>query len=257
YIPEGDPLNPLPNGEFTGTLSNLNFGKSIVTTRLDPEVSEGWGKRAYNWEYTASVQHELIARVSLEAGYHRRTFHNQTVTDNLDVTPADYDQFCITAPSDPRLGSVSGSQVCGLYDVTPTKAGIASNRVIRFASEYSGETSQVYDGVDLTVNARPTGRLFLQAGFSAGRTVTKNCAVVDSPGTLRFCEVTPPFQGNYRVSGGYTFPWLIQVSGVFQSIPPTDVAATLAVSNATAALSLGRALSVPSVNVALLEPSTM
>lgn len=63
YIPEGDPLNPLPNGEFTGTLSNLNFGKSLVTTRLDPDVSEGRGKRGYNWEYTASVQHELIARV--------------------------------------------------------------------------------------------------------------------------------------------------------------------------------------------------
>jgi hypothetical protein len=257
YIPEGDPLNPLPNGEFTGTLSNLNFGKSIVTTRLDPEVSEGWGKRGSNWEYTASVQHELIARVSLEAGYHRRTFHNQTVTDNLDVTPADYDQFCITAPTDTRLGSVSGSQICGLYDVKPAKAGVASNRLIRFASEYAGETSQVYDGVDLTVNARPTGRLFLQAGFSAGRTVTRNCAVVDSPGTLRFCEVTPPFQGNYRVSGGYTFPWLIQVSGVFQSIPPADVSATLAVSSATAAASLGRPLTVPSVNVALLEPSTM
>jgi hypothetical protein len=256
YIPEGDPLNPLPNGEFTGTLSNLNFGKSIVTTRLDPEVSEGWGKRGYNWEYTASVQHELIARVSLEAGYHRRTFHNQTVTDNLDVTPADYDQFCITAPTDTRLGSVSGSQVCGLYDVNTTKAGIASNRLIRFASEYSGETSQVYDGVDLTVNARLSGRLFLQAGFSTGRTITKTCALVDSPGTLRFCEVTPPFQGNYRASGGYTFPWQIQVSGVFQSIPPTDIAATLPVSSATAALSLGRPMTVPSINVPLLEPST-
>ena len=263
YIPEGDPLNPLPNGEFTGTLSNLNFGKSIVTTRLDPEVSEGWGKRAYNWEYTATVQHELIARVSLEAGYHRRTFHNQTVTDNLDVTPADYDQFCITAPSDPRLGSVSGSQVCGLYDVTPTKAGIANNRLIRFASDYSGETSQVYDGVDLTVNARPTGRLFLQAGFSTGRTKTRNCSVVDVPGTLRAvanvltpCEVTPPFQGNYRVSGGYTFPWQIQVSGVFQSIPPSDIQANLAVTSAAAVPSLGRPLTVPSINVNLIEPST-
>src|SRR6185436_20931189 len=138
---------------------------------------------------------------------------------------ADYDQFCFTAPSDSRLGSVSGSQVCGLYDVKPAKAGVASNRLIRFASEYEGDTSQVYDGVDLTVNARPTGGLFLQAGFSAGRTVTRNCALVDSPGTIRpvgagagvltQCAVTPPFQGNYRVSGGYTFPWQIQVSGVF------------------------------------------
>ena len=192
----------------------------MITTRYDPEVSEGWGKRPYNWEYSASVQHELMPRVSLDVGYYRRTFSNQIVTDNLDVTPADFDQFCITAPTDARLGSVSGSQVCGLYDITPAKAGIASNQVITFAKNYAGETSQIYDGVDVNVNARPTGRLFLQAGVSTGRTVTKNCAVVDNPMSLRFCEVRQPFLGNYRVSGGYTFPWQVQVSGVFQSLPP-------------------------------------
>ena len=264
FIPEGDPLNPQANGEFTGTLSNLNFGKSIVTTRIDPDVSEGWGKRGYNWEYTASVQHELIARVSIEGGYHRRTFHNQTVTDNLDVGPTDYDEYCITAPTDPRLGSVSGSRICGLYDVKPALAGVASNRLIRFGSEYTGQTSQVYDGFDLTVNARPSSGLFLQAGVSAGRTITKNCAVFDQPGIYRAnatgvltqCEITPPVQGNYRVSGSYMFPWQIQVSGVFQSIPPDNILATYPVTNAEASASLGRPATFPSVNVALIEPST-
>ena len=117
FIPQGDPLNPLPNGEFLGTI-NPNFGKTAITTRYDSDLSMGWGKRPYNWEYSASVQQELLPRVSLEVGYYRRIFGNQTVTDNLDVTPADFDPFCITAPTDPRLGSVSGSQVCGLYDVT-------------------------------------------------------------------------------------------------------------------------------------------
>ena len=142
-------------------------------------MSDGWGKRQYNWEYSASVQHELMPRVSLEAGYYRRVFGNFTVTDNLDITPADYTTFCVTAPTDPRLGSVSGSQVCGLADISPAKAGVAgtpSNQIIRFASEYPGERSQIYNGVDLTVNARPTGRLFLQAGVSTGRTVTKTCS---------------------------------------------------------------------------------
>ena len=190
-------------------------------------MSEGWGKRPYNWEYSASVQHELMPRVSLDAAYYRRTFSNQVVTDNLDVTPADFDQFCITAPTDTRLGSVSGTQVCGLYDITPAKAGIASNQVIRFAKDYAGETSRVYNGVDVAVNARPTGRLFLQAGISTGRIITKNCADVDNPMSLRFCEVRQPFLGNYRVSGGYTFPWQLQVSGVFQSLPPGHAARRL------------------------------
>ena len=270
-IPQGNPLStdPLFAGEFSGPV-DPNFGKSVITTRYDSDVSEGWGKRPFNWEYSASVQHELLPRVSIDAGYYRRTFRNQIVTDNLDVTPADFDEFCITAPSDARLGSVSGSRVCGLYDIKPAKAGLASNQIITFAKNYSGETSQVYDGVDVNVNARATDRLFLQAGISTGRTVTKNCAEVDSPMTLRFCEFTRPFLGNYRVSGGYTFPWQIQVSGVFQSLPPDPVAAPGAagaagafalanytVSDATPGLSLGRPIATPggTINVALLDPS--
>jgi hypothetical protein len=266
-IPQGDPLNPLPNGEFVGAV-DPNFGKSVITTRYDPAVSQGWGARPYNWEYSASVQHELLPRVSLNVGYYRRTFGNQTVTDNLDVTPADFTPFCITAPTDSRLGSVSGSQVCGLYDITPAKAGLASNQVITFAKNFPGETSQIYNGVDVTVNARPTGRLFLQAGISTGRTETKNCALVDNPMLLRFCDFKQPYLGNYRVSGGYTFPWQIQVSGVFQSIPPDPVAgagaaagafslADYTVSDSTPGISLGRPIATPggTITVPLLDPS--
>ena len=214
-----------------------------------------------------------MPRVSLEAGYYRRMFGNFTVTDNLDITPADYTPFCITAPTDPRLGSVSGSQVCGLADISPAKAGVASspsNQIIRFASEYPGERSQIYNGVDFTVNARPTGRLFLQAGVSAGRTVTKNCPLVDNPQTLRFCEVDEPYLPNYRVSGGYTFPWQVQVSGVFQSVGPAaqpppagappgspGAVATLPVNNATPGITLGRPIAAAGgvINAPLIDPA--
>jgi hypothetical protein len=269
FVPQGDPLNPLPNGEFLGTI-DPNFGKSIITTRYDPAVSQGWGRRPYNWEYSASVQHELMARVSVEAAYFRRTFGNQTVTDNLNLTPADFDPFCITAPTNPQLGSVSGSQICGLYDIKPAYAGLlTSNQVITFAKNFPGETSQTYNGVDFNVNARPTGRLFLQAGVSTGRTVTKNCALVNNPMSLRFCEVAPPFLGSYRVSGGYTFPWQLQASVVFQSIPPDPFnpqsggnntiisLANYPVTNAVAGASLGRPIATPGsvITIPLLSMS--
>ncbi len=273
FIPQGDPLNPLANGEFTGTINPL-FGKPVVTTRYDPSVSEGWGKRPYNWEYSVSVQRELLPRVSVDLGYYGRVFRNQTVSDNQDITPADYTPFSITAPTDARLGSVSGSQVTGLYDISAVKAGVAalpSNQIIKFASEFAGEVSQAYNGFDLNVNARPTGRLFLQAGVSAGRTAIKNCALVDNPQTQRFCAVTPPYLSNYRVSGGYTFPWQLQVSGVFQSVPTTPVTAgttvtgsaaiavaTLPVNNATPGNTLGRPIATAGgiINAPLIDPST-
>jgi hypothetical protein len=269
FIPEGNPLDPSPNGEFFGTI-NPNFGKSIITTQYDQNLSQGWGKRPYNWEYSGTLQHELLTRVSLEFSYFRRTFHNQTVVDNLDVTPADYDQFCIIAPTDSRLGAVSGTQICGLYDIKPPKAGVASNQIITFAKNYPGEANQTYNGVEFNMNARPTGRLFLQAGFAIGRTEVKNCALVDNPQTQRFCDVAPPVMGSYRVSGGYNLPWDVQVSGVFQSTP-SDVFTPQAGGNtglsaladypartADAIATLGRPIATPGgvITVPLLDPST-
>ena len=40
-----------------------------------------------NWEFSASVQHEVVPRVALQAGFFRRWFDNFQVTDNLAVGP--------------------------------------------------------------------------------------------------------------------------------------------------------------------------
>jgi len=118
----------------------------------------------------------------------------------------------------------------------------------------------VTDPVKMTLRATVNARRTLQAGFTTGRTVTKNCAVVDNPMSLRFCEVKQPVMGNYRVSGAYMFPWQVQVSGVFQSLPPDPVAviANYPVTNATPGMSLGRPIATPggTIPVSLVEPSS-
>ena len=60
----------------------------------------GWGKRGYNMEYTVAAQHQLADRVSVNGGYFRRTFGNQTFTDDLRYDASSYDSFCINAPVD-------------------------------------------------------------------------------------------------------------------------------------------------------------
>ena len=95
--------------------------------------------------------------------------------------------------------------------------------MIQFANKFPGTTSQTYNGFDVNVNVHPTGKFFVLAGVSVGKTVIKNCAQVDNPMTLLYCVNDQPFLASYRVSGGYTFPWKIQVSGVYQSIPPTEL----------------------------------
>ena len=87
--------------------------------------------RGYNWELAAQVPHELVPRVRVNAGYFRRWYGNFRVTDNLSLTPADYNPYCVTAPIDARLPDGGGYQVCGLYDV---KRIVTQNNLISKAS---------------------------------------------------------------------------------------------------------------------------
>src|SRR5207253_3598164 len=57
YVPNCDLLNPDANGEC-GPISDRNFGKTaLVSTTYDPDTLLGYGKRTYNWETSAGVQH--------------------------------------------------------------------------------------------------------------------------------------------------------------------------------------------------------
>ena len=82
----------------------------------------GWGKRGYNVEYTFAAQQQIADRVSLNGGYYRRSFGNQTFTDDLRYDASSYDSFCINVPADPDLqyGNGQGYQVCGVQDLKPT-----------------------------------------------------------------------------------------------------------------------------------------
>ena len=58
------------NPDFTlqaielGPSTNQNFGRSVQTTTVDPEILEGWGHRPYVDEVDVGVQHQLASRAS-------------------------------------------------------------------------------------------------------------------------------------------------------------------------------------------------
>ena len=64
FVPDCDLASPLANAEC-GPMQNLNFGKSVPTTRYAKDVSEGFGVRTYNWEGSVGVQHELMSGLSV------------------------------------------------------------------------------------------------------------------------------------------------------------------------------------------------
>ncbi|HLQ37780.1 MAG TPA: TonB-dependent receptor, partial [Planctomycetota bacterium] len=136
FSPDCDLQNPLANGEC-GIISDLNFGSPTAPPSLsfDEAILKGWGTRPSDWIIGATVQHELLPRVSVSVGYTRRWLNNFTVTDNLAVAASDYTPFSITAPSDPRLPGGGGYVVSGLFDLVPSKSG-QINRYSTYAANY-------------------------------------------------------------------------------------------------------------------------
>jgi hypothetical protein len=257
FDPDCDLVNPLMNGEC-GQISNLNFGQiNPNATRYADELMTGL--RPYNLEYTAHVQRQVFSGLSINAGYYRREFANFTANDNQFVEPKDFSHYCITAPLDQRLPGGGGNQICGLYDVSPSLFG--RNQTVVTSAGHYGKQTQIYDGFDLTQNLRLSQGAQISGGLNWGRTKTSACFAVDSPGAMRFCEITPPFQPNATFSGFVPLPWLgLVTSATYRNFPGTQITATYQASNAEIVPTLGRNLSNGpngTVNIELIEPGTM
>jgi len=275
FIPECDFLNPDANRECA-RLGNLAFGTNVITTTTDPAITQGFGVRPYNWETTVVVQHELAPGVGLNAGYYHREYGNFTVTDNILVTPADYDPYCITTPMDRRLPGGGGQELCGYYDLNPAKFGQFFGHVTK--AENFGKQEDVFDGVDISVNTRLRGGVLLQGGAAIGRQRQNACFAVDSPqatlsgpmlteipatpgtGPRAICDIRPPFQTQGKLLATVTLPWDFQIAGTFQTSPGPPISATYIVRSADIRASLGRDLSsgpTGTASVEIVPPGTL
>ena len=242
----------VPQESELGALSNANFGKVQANTTYADDVIHGWGKRGYSWQGLVSVQHELMPGVGINVGYFRTWFGNFTVTDNLAVTAADYDPFCITAPTNSGLPN-SGSRICGLYDIKPEKFGLVQNQVVR-ASKF-GKPKDIFNGVDVTVNARVKRGIIVSGGLSTGSEVTDYCFTVDSPGTgfagfngtaresgSYQCHIAPHWSSGTQIKMSlvYPLPYSFQVAANWQNLPPIPTTTSYVATNAEILPSLGR-----------------
>ncbi len=247
YVPDCDLSNTLLNGECQ-QVSNLNFGQNNPNaTQYADDVLRGWGVRGYNWQFSAAVQHQLREGLAVNVGYFRTWYGNFTVTENTAVTPADFTEFCVPAPSDSRLPGGGGIPVCGNFDVSVPMFGVTQTLISR--ADKFGTQTEVYDGLDVTVQAR-LANLLVSGGMNTGRTATNNCDVVadnpqvsfGSPRIDSFCHPDSPFQAQYKVAAVYNLPWGIQTSANMQSYPGTSNSGNFSYTNAVIRQSLGRDL---------------
>lgn len=263
-------------GAWTG--ASANFGKTATGTVNDREVDFGWGHRQYNWEYSTSVQQELVpGKVAIDVGYYRRWFGNFNTSDNLTTAAADYSPFFVVVPTDPRL-PLSGQRIGPFYDPNPNVASLPSNNHVRLSDAY-GKQYEYWHGVDATTAVRLLGTV-VQGGYSTGRRVTDNCEIVSQvPETATvaglgallnitgplvgpFCHQEEQWQHQFKAFSTYTVPRIgVQVGAAFQSIPGPMLTATLPVPTATIQTTggLGRPLAGNAANVTvnIIEPGSL
>ena len=237
------------NEVFGGT---SNFAQ--ITNVVDPDL-----KRGYNWEYSTAVQHEVMDRVSMTAGFYRRNFYNLDVTDNLNLALTDWSPFGITTPTDSRLPA-SGEPIT-MYSLNTNKLNVATQNLRTF----SDINTSVYNGFEVSANMRRE-KLLLFGGITTERKATTECdgsntaatTARDNPNGLRFCDNVPPFRTTYKLSGTYQLPWQFQLSGSLIATPGPSVAANYPVTAAIAGRPvLGSTGGATSINVNLIEPNTV
>jgi hypothetical protein len=287
FVPDCDLSTPgsqdlrASGGDVCGVLSNVNFGRNVLSNTFDPRILRGWGVRPSDWNVAASMQQQIGSRSSVDVTYSRRSFDGYTVVDNLALQPSDLTLFSIRAPADARLPGGGDYLISGLYDVVPEKAGQVNNLVT--ASSAYGRWYQRFDGVDVTVHARLGTSFNLVGGTTTGQTVADNCDVrvhlpelaTTTPGTSVFggglapsavtpvspyCHVAFGVLTQLRGFSSYVVPRIdLELAASFQSKPGPALAANYAAPNSVVAPSLKRDLSggASNVTVNLIEPGSL
>jgi hypothetical protein len=148
-------------------------------------VISGFGNRDYIWDSSIELQHQLTPTITVGGGYYRNSYGNFSVEQNQLTDPSrDYNPFCVNAPFNPGLPGGGGNQLCGFYDTTLPKFGKVVNVITQ--SSHFGNQSFVNQFLGFTMNARLPRGVRLGGSVDAGRTVSDNCFIVDSPMQLQY-----------------------------------------------------------------------
>ncbi|HXD75872.1 MAG TPA: TonB-dependent receptor [Vicinamibacterales bacterium] len=259
FVVDCNILNPAAQtagGDTCGATSgaNANFGKPNITGTIGQDILSGWGVRQADSQFGIQLAQQIVPRVSATVGYNRRWWSNYTSVDNINTTPADYEKSTIVAPADSRLPNGGGYPIT-VYTLSPAGGAKGSFTETHLDSYYGAERTRYWQGVDVDVNARLRGNLYVQAGTTTGRQVNDTCALtaligngvggaapgapLDNPDP-RNCRSVDPMETTLRGSASWTVPKVdVLVSATMRSQPALELNATILVPNSVIAAQLG------------------
>lgn len=235
--------NDIADPNEIGPSTNRNFGLAAGATKPDPNLERG-----FNYLYNVSIQHQLLPRVSVSAGYYHRVYQNIVWTNNLLTTFDSYGQINVANPYTP-------GETLPVFNLKPAFLGLVQN-----VDQTSADNRSVYNGYEISISARFGKGGTLLAGIASGLTRNQTCQVAD-PNKVRFCDETQydiRWNTQGKISGAYPLPWGVSASMVFQSLPGAPrtisyivtrtVVPTLTLSSVTETLNTPGTLYYPRLN---------
>jgi hypothetical protein len=246
-------LNP-GTSTISGVVLPTNGDNIAQDNEIGPSASGNFGTRSdrnpapdlrnfSNWEYTASLQHQLFPRVSVTAGYFHRSYRDLMIIDRQQITNADYTSFTTTMPdfsNDPTLaGVLDPSEILTIYNLNSAKRSVynASQVDTNSTGALGGLANQsIYNGVEVSFSAR-LARGTMLGGWTMEKNISVFCDTNDDPNGVsssdmyqgaavasggRFCDMRQfdvPFRHEFKVSGTYPLPYGVDFGAVVQSYP--------------------------------------
>ncbi len=135
--------------------------------------------RSGDWQWGASIQQELLPRVSVELVVSAPVAGEFPGHRQPRARPRGSHQFSIITPTDSRLPDGGGYTIDGLYNVTAAAAARLNDNFQTLDRNFAQQT-QGADTISLNVTARPRLGLTVQGGFNTANNPSDSCGLRDA-----------------------------------------------------------------------------
>jgi len=226
-----------PNGNGKYDVGEINLpacpqfsGGSIVS--YAPGVE--W---PYSDEYTGGIETQLPGAVRMGAMFYYRTNRRQVGQVNTGQPASEYTKYTITIPNGPG-GTVASPKptTADVYNIS-VAANTSAAGSVRDNVDYLDTD---YKGVEFTATKRFSKKWQMQAGFTLGRNSggVSGGTDLNDPNNTRFPQgiVGNDSEQAFRLSGSYTLPYDINLSGSLVANNGYPYVSTYSLTRANAAL---------------------
>lgn len=190
------------NGDLVPQLAEIGPGQGGLdrgaTVRIDPGL-----KRPTQWEYSASLEHQLAEDFAVAVSYFRRDYRDLTAVVNVAVSADDFTPREIVNPLDGSAFTI--------YNQTAASIGRVDNVLTN-----SDLLDQRYQGVEFTANRRFSDGLTLFGGVTIGRNKANTSASTNPNDRINASGYDLlDSRVIVNVSGIYQLPWQLSASAHF------------------------------------------